>query len=146
MESRVPLCTIGYQGKHIGDVIAALIEASIDLVLDIRTRPISRKPGFSKQALTSLLEENGIAYRHLPELGMPIELLAHRTPKDGNAAILSAYRERLPGLIHGLDEVCSYASIHNVCLLCFEADPSQCHRGLVANRLREERQLQVRHL
>ena len=146
MAEPVTIYTIGYQGRSLDDVVAALVAAKIDVVVDIRSRPISRRREFSKNRLAAHLNRHGVAYWHAPELGMPLDLLAHRSPLDGNATILAEYRRllshRLPALLR-LRE-CAFAS--TVCLLCFEANAMHCHRIIVADQLRDQWHLEVRHL
>lgn len=60
--------------------VAALREAGVALVLDIRAAPVSRKKGFSKTPLAQHLSEAGMGYRHLRGLG---------TPKQGRGAARS---------------------------------------------------------
>ena len=40
------ISTIGYEGTSIGGFIAALQHASIDMLIDVRAVPVSRKKGF----------------------------------------------------------------------------------------------------
>jgi uncharacterized protein (DUF488 family) len=42
------ICTIGYEGGTVAGFIRALKGAGVELVLDIRAAPVSRKKGFSK--------------------------------------------------------------------------------------------------
>ena len=65
------LFNIGYEGRSLDDFIAALRAAGVTLLADVRDAPISRKPGFSKNALANALQEQGIAYRHIRALGCP---------------------------------------------------------------------------
>ncbi len=80
------LLTIGYEGCAIGDVLAALKEANVDLLIDVRAVAASRKPGFSKRQLAAGLEEAGIRYVHLQRLG---------TPKPGRDAVRAGHPERM---------------------------------------------------
>ena len=57
--------TIGYEGTTVPEFIAALQKAGVERVIDVRALPLSRRPGFSKSALRSALEESGIEYLHL---------------------------------------------------------------------------------
>jgi hypothetical protein len=57
------LFTIGYEGSSIGDFRATLEAARINLVIDVRDVPISRKPGFSKTALAAWFAAADIALR-----------------------------------------------------------------------------------
>lgn len=75
-----PIFTIGYEGASVPAFIAALRDAGVALVLDIRAAPVSRKKGFSKTPLAQHLSEAGIGYRHMRGLG---------TPKQGREAARS---------------------------------------------------------
>jgi uncharacterized protein (DUF488 family) len=63
--------TIGYEGQDVSHLTSALKKQGIKQLLDVREKPISRKPGFTKRRLKEALELAGIAYIHLPELGSP---------------------------------------------------------------------------
>jgi hypothetical protein len=65
--------TIGYEGTTVPEFIAALKGAGVERVIDVRALPLSRRPGFSKSALTAALQESGIEYLHLKALGTPAE-------------------------------------------------------------------------
>lgn len=67
------LATIGYEGSSLQDFIATLRAASIRTLIDVRALPISRRPGFAKNALSKALAEAGIDYVHLKGLGDPKE-------------------------------------------------------------------------
>jgi uncharacterized protein (DUF488 family) len=54
------LFSIGYEKARLVDVVAALQVAGVATLIDVRDRPISRRPGFSKRQLTAGLEEAGI--------------------------------------------------------------------------------------
>ena len=78
--------TIGYEQSRPGPVLAALKKARIQILVDIRAVAASRKPGFSKRALSAALDEVGIAYLHLQKLG---------TPAEGRAAARAGRMETL---------------------------------------------------
>jgi uncharacterized protein (DUF488 family) len=67
-----PLYTIGYEKARLADVVAALSSAGVATLIDVRDRPISRRPGFSKRQLAAA-EEAGIRYVGLRALGTPPE-------------------------------------------------------------------------
>jgi uncharacterized protein (DUF488 family) len=67
----VAICTIGYEGGTVDAFLRTLREAGVELVLDIRAAPVSRKKGFSKNQLAAHLAHAGIGYRHLRGLGTP---------------------------------------------------------------------------
>src|ERR1044072_4222369 len=123
------LFTIGYEGATQAELIAALREAGVERVIDVRAVPLSRKPGFSKNVLAAGLKEAGIDYVHLKALG---------TPPDGREAarerrmaeMKRIYAEQLETPEAGMDagRMIALAEEMPSALLCFERDPAGCHR------------------
>ena len=67
------LFTVGYEAATLPDVIGRLRAAGVQLLIDVRAVAASRRPGFSKTALSAGLAETGIDYLHLRALGTPSE-------------------------------------------------------------------------
>src|SRR5258707_13888073 len=67
------LFTIGYEKARLADVVATLAGSGVATLIDVRDRPISRRPGFSKHQLAAAVEAAGIRYLHLRPLGTPPE-------------------------------------------------------------------------
>src|SRR5436190_8369756 len=67
------LFTIGYEKARLADVVATLAASGVATLIDVRDRPISRRPGFSKHQLAAAVEEAGIRYVGLTALGTPPE-------------------------------------------------------------------------
>ena len=91
------ICTIGYEGGTVAAFIRALKDAGVELVLDIRAAPVSRKKGFSKNQLAAHLTEAGIGYRHLRGLGTPKPGETRRvaeTSKASSASFLPIWMSR----------------------------------------------------
>ena len=62
--------TIGHSTHSLDEFVAMLHSFEIEIVVDIRSFPGSRKfPQFNKEALEKSLPENKIAYTHLKKLG-----------------------------------------------------------------------------
>jgi uncharacterized protein (DUF488 family) len=120
----------GYQGETIQAFIDKLVDAQVELLIDIRTIPSSRKPGFSKAPLERALACKGIGYHHLPQLGMPRNLLQQRHTLKDNTLILDAYDQLLPERERYIDQLLKAVWESRSCLMCFEADESQCLSGL----------------
>jgi uncharacterized protein (DUF488 family) len=131
------LWTIGYEQLWPDALVAELLAADVQRVLDVRFRPQSRRPGMSKTKLALKLAEHGIAYEHRRELGTPVEIrglfraghleearAAYRAQVDGATVdALAAELERGP----------------RTALLCLEANPAGCHRRVIAELLAERR-------
>lgn len=141
------LATIGYEGARPDDFVSTLQLVDIQMVVDIRDRAQSRRPGFSKSALRDSLEQNGIGYVHLRELGDPKE--GREAARSGDLAkFRKVYADVLETkeAIAALDEIAELARRLNVCLLCYERDHLECHRKIVADRLESVVGSKVRHL
>lgn len=141
------LNTIGYEGAAVADLISTLQLAGVTCLVDIRDRAQSRKKGFSKTALEAHLEEAGIFYLHVRELGDPPE--GREAARAGNySKFRSIFLQVLDSenAQHALSAVEALLEDQVVCLLCYERDPHHCHRMIVAAELESRSGLKVRHL
>lgn len=141
------LATIGYETSRLGDVIGRLRAADVALLLDVRAIASSRRPGFSKTMLAASLEEAGIAYRHLRGLGTP--KAGREAARSGRFADMRAiFEQHLLGVDARaqLDEAIELARRNATALLCYEADPSHCHRAIIADRISAAIGCDVEHL
>ena len=141
------LYTIGYEKTLQKDIFATLAGAGIAALLDVRDRPISRRPGFSKRQLAAAIEEAGMRYVHLAALGTPPEgrLANRRREWDRFWGIVEEKLSR-PEAELALQEAGEIAQIAPSCLLCYEADWQVCHRRRVAEILCRRHGFAVRHL
>ena len=139
--------TIGYERATLADFIATLKLSEIDVLVDIRDRAQSRRPGFSKTALSNALDEAGIGYLHFRELGDPKEgrEAARRGDYDRFRSIFAGVMEtdRAKEAISKLEVLASHKRI---CLMCFERDQSTCHRKIVSDHLEELLMTKTQHL
>lgn len=141
------LSTIGYEGARPDDFVGTLQLVDVRMVIDIRDRAQSRRPGFSKSALQASLEAKGIGYIHLKELG---------DPKEGRDAARSAdfakFRRIYAAVLMtdkaagALNQIANLSRHMSVCLLCYERDHHECHRKIVADHLESVVGFKVRHL
>src|SRR5277367_3827769 len=139
------ILTIGYEGARLVDFLATFKGAGVQSLLDVRELPISRRKGFSKSALSAALAGTGIAYSHERALGSPREI-RYRLRKDGDLArFFSDFREYLATQRTLLDTL-ARTTTGAVALLCYERNPAECHRSVVAEALARRTQSTVRHL
>ncbi len=124
--------TIGYEKATQPELIAALQDAGVTRVIDVRAVPLSRRPGFSKNILKNGLAEAGIDYVHLKALGTPPE--GRDAARKGRHAELERIYARqldLPEAIVAGAQMRELAAERPSALLCYERDPSGCHRKLL---------------
>jgi len=141
------LYTIGYEKALLKDVVATLAAVGVSSLIDVRDRPISRRPGFSKRQLAAAVEEAGVRYIHLQALGTPPEgrLANRRREWDRFWGIVDEKLAR-PEAELALLEAAEIARAAASCLLCYESDWQTCHRRRVAELLAQRRGFAVRHL
>lgn len=121
--------TIGYEGATQAEMIAALGATGVTLVIDVRAVPLSRKPGFSKNVLAAGLKEAGIDYVHLKALGTPpAGREAARKGKMAEMARIYAAQLDTPEAGADAARMIALAEEAPSALLCFERDPTHCHR------------------
>lgn len=138
--------TIGYEGIDVDRFLSLLREHDIETVVDIRELPLSRKPGFSKNALADMLNLSGLEYIHLPELGCP-KPIRNRYRTDGNwKRYTEGFLKYLDTQDEALAQLTAMATVSNCALLCFEADHNYCHRSMVANAVKDIGGMRVSHI
>ena len=141
--------TIGYEGVDQEAFIDSLKESKIDVLANVRERPISRKKGFSKNGLRESLLENNIEYLGLPSLGVPKEIRDRIKATGDYSGFFQNFRESLTSKGQQLDELLELIKAgKKVALLCFENDPDKCHRTVLAEELRElsDNEIKIHHL
>lgn len=129
--------TIGYEGTTVEALLNELDRHCVQTLIDVRYVPLSRKAGFSKNALANLLDIRGIEYRHVKSLGCP-SIIRDRYKEDGDWGVYTrSFMQYLETQEKAVEELLSVVESSNCCLLCFERDPNFCHRKYVAERLIE---------
>jgi len=143
--------TIGYSTRSVEELVALLIEAGVDLLLDVRSFPRSRRnPQFNVDTLPDNLRPAGIAYRHVQALGgrRSKQPGAEASPNTAwrveafknyaDYALTPQFREALAALIGEADS--------NACaVMCAEAVWWQCHRRIITDYLLTAG-VEVRHI
>jgi len=124
--------TIGYEQTTMGEFLAALQGAGVEVLADVRAIAASRRPGFSKTALAANLEQAGIGYVHYRALGSPAEgRAAARAGKKGELERIYAGQLETPEAMAAGAQLAHLAGEKRVALLCYERDPWCCHRTLL---------------
>jgi uncharacterized protein (DUF488 family) len=124
--------TIGYEGATVPEFLAALENAGVERVIDVRAVANSRRPGFSKTPLRNALAEAGIDYVHLRALGTPADgRAAARAGRHDDLKRIYAGQLELPEAIKEAAEMLELVAEKRSALLCYERDPAGCHRTLL---------------
>lgn len=130
--------TIGYSGRTQAEFVRALRFRRVATLVDIRNTPLSRhRPEFSKNSLSDALQAVGIAYVHLPELGVPKPVREQLSRSGDYEAFFAWYDKAVaPRLVTGtLARLQDFAS-PPYAFMCTEKDHGKCHRSRVSAALR----------
>jgi len=131
------LYTIGYQNRRIEDLIEILKRNHVEILVDVRQNAYSVRPEFRAILLSARIRENGIAYYHLGKLGTPKwlreKVKSKRLDRD---RFQSEYLNYLIKCGEAITFLWNLINGHRVCLMCLERDPNDCHRLLIAERLK----------
>jgi uncharacterized protein (DUF488 family) len=138
MKKEKIIYTIGHSNRNLDYFFDLLFAHRIEVVIDIRSIPKSRKnPQFNQNELKQDLKKQKISYVHLEKLG------GLRHPKKNSLNIAwrnSSFRGfadymQTPDFKEGLRELINYAKSKTCALMCAEAVPWRCHRSLIADAL-----------
>jgi uncharacterized protein (DUF488 family) len=130
--------TIGHSTRTAAELVETLQAFEIELVIDVRRFPGSRRlPQFNGAALEELLEANGIGYRWIEALG------GRRRPDPASLntgwrhPAFRAYADHIvtEEFADGLFELLMLARGLRTAIMCSEILWWRCHRRLIADVL-----------
>lgn len=133
--------TVGYENRSVKKFLEVLVSTGIQIVIDVRANPFSKKRGFCKKNLKETLESASIRYIWARDYGVPPREQETGTKEQ----ILSAYRQRVRKrfLLKWLSQ---FFEEKPTALMCVEASAEQCHRGVLAEELSEFMGAEIVHL
>ena len=133
-DTRRLVYTVGHSRRTLGELIALLRGFRVELVVDVRRFPRSRRhPWFDREVLEEALREKGIGYVWLGDL------LGGKTVGDYRRYMCSEEYRR------GIEVLLGLASERLTAILCAEAYWRRCHRRYIAESL-YQRGFRVLHI
>jgi uncharacterized protein (DUF488 family) len=143
------LLTVGHGTASADELLAVLRGAGVELVVDVRTAPGSRRhPQFNRHELEHWLPAAGIRYRWEGDLGG----FRRPSPESPNVALrhpsFRGYADYMcaPAFDDALGRVLDDARDETVTVMCSESLWWRCHRRLVADAAVLRFGFDVRHL
>lgn len=131
--------TIGHSTHKLEEFIDMLKSFQIELVVDIRSFPGSRKfPQFNKEALEISLPQNNIQYFHLRNLGGRRKANPDSKNTSWRHIAFRGYADYMEtdAFKEGIKELENLAIKHRTSFMCSEAVWWRCHRSMVSDYLK----------
>ncbi len=144
----INIFTIGFTKKSAESFFTEIKNAKIKKVIDIRLNNASQLAGFTKKHDIKyfLHELCGCQYIHLPLWAPTKEILDDYKKKK---LTWSEYEKHFNDLLVKRDAhtFVKPSELQNVCLMCSEPAPDQCHRRLLAEYLKRHfDNIEIKHL
>jgi uncharacterized protein (DUF488 family) len=140
--------TVGHSTRTIAGLIELLEAHRIELLIDVRRWPMSRRyPHCNRELLAASLADKGIDYIWRQDLGGFRKAAVDSPNSAWRVSTFRAYADFMltDEFVRIIGEVESSASVKHMTLMCAEAVPWRCHRQLLADALLV-RGLSVRHI
>ena len=139
MDKKPCLFTIGYEGLSIDAFLNKLIANNVSIVIDVRNNPQSLKYGFSKKSFKQFVENAGMKYIHIPELGIPSTIRKGLGTKISHQTMFQKYKTKLlPKQVTAIEQLLDLTNKNErLALVCFEADHQFCHRHTLVEYLQK---------
>jgi uncharacterized protein (DUF488 family) len=138
MSPRSAAFTIGHSTRSVQDFISLLLAHHIELVVDVRTMPRSRRnPQFNLETLPQSLQGAGIGYEHVAALGGFRRPSPHSPNTGWRNASFRGYADYMQTVAFAaaIESLAARAQRQRLAVMCAEAVPWRCHRSLIADAL-----------
>jgi len=125
--------TIGYERLSFDELFSLLKGAGVRCLIDVRIRPWSQVPDYRKETLEEKLGEYedvqgyAIKYISMPSLGNPYKDAGW---KEEYRHMISVKNDELDMLRRNILKCPSV-------LMCYEKDPADCHRSILAEIIKK---------
>ncbi len=142
------LFSIAYEGVSLDEYLVKMFRAGVEVLVDVRKNAFSMKYGFSKKTLQNATENLGIKYLHIPSLGIDNSMRKELNSQADYNKLFDDYKKNI--LRYRDSELESLVKMVNngrrIALTCYEANPLQCHRTIVAKQLSKLTGIEVQNL
>jgi len=147
IKGKLAVYTAGYEGESVDHFFQKLMRVGIEVLIDVRHNPVSRKYGFSKKDMQRLCQKLDIRYEHIPELGIPSSMRSTLSTYEDYKRLLNKYeRSILPEASEPRARAAHIMESIPSVLVCFEKNVHFCHRGRLAKAIANDVGLEVKHL
>ncbi len=135
LQDRTGIITVGYEGLSIDEFLMNLIQEKVQVLADVRKNPWSMKFGYKKFTLNSFCMNIDIEYINYPSLGISGAHRKNLKSKRDYDTLFKRFRKELINKGNELKTLMEMAKERRIALMCFEQDPTYCHRRILAEEL-----------
>jgi uncharacterized protein (DUF488 family) len=131
--------TIGHSTRSLNDLIDMLHSQDIQILVDVRSFPGSRKyPHFNKENLSNTIPASGIEYVHITDLGGRRKVNKNSPNTRWRHPSFRGYADYMEtgGFENGITQLETMATDSSVCYMCSEAVWWKCHRSMISDFLK----------
>lgn len=128
--------TIGHSTHSIDEFISILKSFSIEVIIDVRSLPGSKKfPQFNKEELSKSLSENNIDYVHIPLLGGRRKVIKNSKNTEWKNDSFRGFADYMEtgDFKTGIEKLLSIPSDKRICIMCAESLYWKCHRSMISD-------------
>ncbi len=128
--------TVGYERLSLNDLFLLLKDNGVRCLVDVREAPWSQVSDYRKATMEEKLPELsltycfGIRYVSMPSVGN-----VYRKNDMSDREILENYRRHIVTKVVELEAMREIILKSKTTLMCYEVDPKECHRSVLANVL-----------
>jgi uncharacterized protein (DUF488 family) len=130
--------TVGHGNRAQTDFIDLLGAAGVEMLIDVRTHPVSRRyPHFRWEPLQAALERTGVACRWMGKQLGGRRAVRPDSPHMALADGLRGFADHMQTdtFRMAVDELLILAGRSQTAIMCAEKRPEHCHRSLIADYL-----------
>ncbi len=142
---RLTIYTIGHSNQDVAAFIGLLKHNSIEVVVDVRSRPYSRYASrFNKKEIQRDIRSNDMKYIFMGKEigGKPADQKFY----DPDGYVLYSSIAESPIFIEGIDRLLIGIKQYKIALMCSEENPEYCHRRLLIGRVLSDHGVDVLHI
>lgn len=139
--------TIGHSTHEIEVFISLLKLNGIEWLVDVRSIPYSQhNPQYNKENLRTVLEDEHISYIYMGNLLGARYSDPNLYFDDKEMVDFKKVRDSV-GFKHGIDKIINGVKKNlNICLMCSEKDPFDCHRFVLVSYALVKSGIEVKHI
>jgi len=128
--------TVGYERLSLNDLFLLLKDNGVRCLVDVREAPWSQVSDYRKATMEEKLPELSLIYHYeIQYMSMPSVGNVYRNNDLSDREIMDNYRRHIVTKVVELEAMREIVLKSKTALMCYEVDPNECHRSVLASVL-----------